>query len=151
MTTPEKFSHLDEKGAASMVDVAAKPVQRRTALAEANLVCLPATIRALKAQALKKGDALAVARVAGIQAAKQTAQLIPLCHPLPLSRVAIDFRILRGAVRVRCEVVTDAKTGVEMEALTGASIAALTLYDMMKAVDKGMAVEGVRVLKKEKR
>lgn len=148
---PAKFSHLDESGAAAMVDVGAKAVQRRVALAEARLLCRPTTIRALRAEALKKGDALAVARVAGIQAAKQTAQLIPLCHPLPLSRVAVDFRILRSAVRVRCEVVTDAKTGVEMEALTGASVAALTLYDMMKAVDREMAVEGVRVLKKEKR
>lgn len=145
-----KFSHLDESGAAAMVDVGAKPVQRRIAMAEANLVCHPATIRALKAQTLKKGDALAVARVAGIQAAKQTAQLIPLCHPLPLSCVAVDFRIRRNAVNVRCEVVTDAKTGVEMEALTGASVAALALYDMMKAVDKGMVVEGVRVLEKQK-
>lgn len=145
-----KFSHLDESGAAAMVDVGAKPVQRRVAVAEARLVCRPATIRALKAQTLKKGDALAVARVAGIQAAKQTAQLIPLCHPLPLSRVAVDFRLRRDGVTVRCEVVTDAKTGVEMEALTGASLAALTLYDMMKAVDKEMAVTDVRVLKKEK-
>lgn len=134
-----------------MVDVAAKPIQRRVAVAEANLVCRPATIRALKTQALKKGDALAVARVAGIQAAKQTALLIPLCHPLPLNRVAVDFTIGRTTVRTRCEVSTDARTGVEMEALTGATVAALTLYDMMKAVDKGMAVEGVRVLRKEKR
>lgn len=148
--TLAKFSHLDASGAASMVDVAGKATQRRVAVAEASLVCQPATIRALKAQTLKKGDALAVARVAGIQAAKQTAQLIPLCHPLPITRVAVDFRIVRSAVRVSCEVSTDAKTGVEMEALTGAAIAALTLYDMMKAVDKGMVIEGVRVIKKEK-
>jgi cyclic pyranopterin phosphate synthase len=145
-----KFSHLDETGAASMVDVGGKPVQHRVASAEARLVCRPATIRALEAQTLKKGDALAVARIAGIQAAKQTAQLIPLCHPLPLNRVAVDFRLGRNFVHLVCEVSTDSKTGVEMEALTGVSVAALTLYDMMKAVDKGMTIEGTRVVSKVK-
>ncbi len=148
---PPTFSHLDDQGAASMVDVGGKPVQHRVASAEARLVCRPATLRALKAQVLKKGDALAVARVAGIQAAKQTSHLIPLCHPLPLNRVAVDFRLGRDFVHITCEVSTDSKTGVEMEALTGASVAALTLYDMLKAVDKEMAIEGTRVVKKEKR
>jgi len=151
MKTPPKFSHLDEQGVARMVDVGAKPVQHRVACAEGRLVCRPATIRALKAQALKKGDALGVARIAGIQAAKQTAQLIPLCHPLPLNRVAVDFRIGRNFIAITCEVATDGKTGVEMEAITGVTVAALTLYDMMKAVDKEMVIESVRVTRKEKR
>jgi cyclic pyranopterin phosphate synthase len=151
MKAPLKFSHLDEQGAASMVDVGGKPVQHRTAIAEGVLRCAPATIRALKDQTLKKGDALCVARVAGIQAAKQTAQLIPLCHPLPLNRVAVEFRLGRNFVHVSCEVSTDSKTGVEMEALTGASVAALALYDMMKAVDKGMIIDDVKVVKKEKK
>jgi cyclic pyranopterin phosphate synthase len=148
---PPPFSHLDAQGAARMVDVGAKPVQRRVASAEARLVCRPATIRALREQTLKKGDALAVARVAGIQAAKQTAQLIPLCHSLPLQCVTVEFFLGRNFVRVVCEALTDAQTGVEMEALTGASVAALALYDMLKAVDKQMVIEGTRVLHKEKR
>ena len=149
--TPPTFTHLDETGAASMVDVGDKPVQHRVAAAEARLACLPATIRALKTQGLRKGDALGVARIAGIQAAKQTSQLIPLCHPLPLHKISLEFRLSRAAVHVKCEVRTEAKTGVEMEALMGAAVAGLTLYDMMKAVDRGMVLEGVRVLKKEKR
>jgi len=145
------FSHLDAAGRANMVDVNAKPVQRRTAVAEGRLVCAAATIRQLKAQALPKGDVLAVARVAGIQAAKQTAQLIPLCHPLPLDQVRIDLTVRRSEIVIRCEVTTSAKTGVEMEALTGVSVTALTLYDMLKAVDPAMRVEGVHVVKKVKR
>lgn len=144
------FSHLDDTGAARMVDVGAKPVQHRRAAAAATLVCRPATIRALRARALPKGDVLAVAQIAGIQAAKRTAGLIPLCHPLPLDRVAVEFRVRAAAIEVACTVETDAKTGVEMEALTGASIAALALYDMCKAVDKTMRIEGVRVLEKVK-
>ncbi|MDD5201232.1 MAG: cyclic pyranopterin monophosphate synthase MoaC [Terrimicrobiaceae bacterium] len=150
-TLPLKLSHLDQQGAARMVDVADKPIQHRVAVAEARLTCQPATIRALKAEALKKGDALCVARIAGIQAAKQTPQLIPLCHPLPLNKVSVEFRTGRDFIRILCEVATDAKTGVEMEALTGASLAALALYDMMKAIDKTMVIEGLRVVKKEKR
>jgi len=133
-----------------MVDVGAKPVVARVAVAEASLVCAAETIRLLKRQALPKGDVLAVARVAGIQAAKQTAGLIPLCHVLPLDAVEVDFRVMTRGVRVTCTVRTHARTGVEMEALTGASVAALALYDMCKAVDKTMRVEGVRVAKKTK-
>ena len=133
-----------------MVDVGAKPVVARVAVAEASLICGAETIRLLKRQALPKGDVLAVARVAGIQAAKQTAGLIPLCHVLPLDAVEVDFAVKARGVRVVCTVRTQARTGVEMEALTGATVAALTLYDMCKAVDKGMRIEGVRVVAKQK-
>ena len=148
---PTAFSHLDKRGAARMVNVADKPVQQRRAVAGARLVCQPATIRALRAKDLPKGDVLAVANVAGIQAAKRTSELIPLCHPLPLDCVEITFRLRRDSVEIRCTAATSAKTGVEMEALTGASVAALTLYDMCKAVDKTMCIEGVRLLEKVKR
>ena len=133
-----------------MVDVGVKPVVARVAVAEATLVCAAGTVRLLKKQALPKGDVLAVARVAGIQAAKQTAGLIPLCHVLPLDTVEVDFRVMACGVRVTCTVRTQARTGVEMEALTGAAMAALTLYDMCKAVDKEMRVERVRVVEKRK-
>jgi cyclic pyranopterin phosphate synthase len=144
------LSHVNKKGEARMVDVGSKPVVSRVAVAEATLVCAPATVRLLKKQALPKGDVLAVARVAGIQAAKQTAGLIPLCHVLPLDAVGVEFAIKPRGVRVTCMVRTHARTGVEMEALTGATVAALTLYDMCKAVDKKMRVEGVRVVAKRK-
>ena len=146
----KKLSHVNKKGEARMVDVGTKPVVAREARAEAVLACSAATIRLLKKSALPKGDVLAVARVAGIQAAKQTAFLIPLCHVLPMDAVEVNFSIKVRGVRVMCTVRTRARTGVEMEALTGASVAALTLYDMCKAVDKGMRVEGVRVVKKTK-
>lgn len=144
------FSHLDAAGAARMVGVGAKPVQQRRAIAAARLVCQPSTIRALRAKALPKGDVLTVAQIAGIQAAKRTAELIPLCHTLPLDRVAVEFTLRRDAIDIACTAETSAKTGVEMEALTGASIAALTLYDMCKAVDKSMRIEGVHVVEKVK-
>lgn len=150
MKPDQKFSHLDAAGAARMVNVGAKLVQRRRASAAAILVCQPSTIRALKRNALPKGDVLTVAQIAGIQAAKRTADLIPLCHPLALCHVAVTFQVKRDRVLVECVAATSAPTGVEMEALTGASVAALTLYDMCKAVDKTMRVEGVRVLAKLK-
>ena len=133
-----------------MVDVGDKAEQRRTAVAEGRLVCAASTIALLRSQALPKGDALTVARVAGIQAAKSTAALIPLCHTLPLTKVAVDFVVEDGAITIRCEAVTRARTGVEMEALTGVSVAALTLYDMMKAVDTAMRIEGIAVTSKVK-
>ena len=133
-----------------MVDVSSKPEQHRRAVAVGRLVCARKTIRALKAQALPKGDVLAVARVAGIQGAKRTSELIPLCHPLPLNQVTVDFTVKADRIEIRAEAVTDGKTGVEMEALTAVSIGALTLYDMMKAVDKAMRIEGVTLLLKEK-
>lgn len=144
------FSHLDRTGAARMVDVGNKPVQERVAVAEGELRCAPSTLRALRLRALPKGDVLAVARVAGIQGAKRTADLVPLCHPLALNRVAVDFALRRDRVVVRCEVATEGRTGVEMEALAGVSVAALALYDMMKAVDKKMCVGNLRVISKRK-
>jgi cyclic pyranopterin monophosphate synthase len=146
----KKLSHVNARGEARMVEVGAKPVVARRATAEATLVCAAGTIRLLRAEALPKGDVLAVARVAGIQAAKQTSALIPLCHLLPLDAVSVDFRVLARGVRVTCSAQTHARTGVEMEALTGACTAALALYDMCKAVDKAMRIEGVRVVHKVK-
>ncbi len=146
-----RFSHLDKKGAARMVDVSAKPVQSRQAVAEAVLRCAPATIRLLRKQALPKGDALSVARIAGIQAAKRTAELIPLCHTLPLQFAGVDFTVKPDRVIITTEARTDAQTGVEMEALAAASVAALALYDMLKSVDKKMVIERVRLLRKTKK
>ncbi len=147
----ETFSHLDEHGSARMVNVGAKPIQQRRAVASARLVCQPATIRALRAQALPKGDVLTVANIAGVQGAKRTSDLIPLCHPLALSHVEVTFKLRRDGIDITCAAETSAQTGVEMEALTGASVAALTLYDMCKAVDKTMRIENVRVIEKVKR
>ena len=150
MTRKKTFSHLDESGNARMVNIGAKPVQLRRAVASAKLVCQAATIRALKKSALPKGDVLTVAQIAGIQAAKRTSDLIPLCHPLALSHVEVNFKVTHKAVEIFCTAETSAPTGVEMEALTGAGVAALTLYDMCKAVDKTMRIEGVMVLEKIK-
>jgi cyclic pyranopterin phosphate synthase len=144
------FSHLNAAGAARMVNVGAKPIQRRRAVAEGKLICQPTTIRALKKNALPKGDVLTVAQIAGIQAAKRTSELIPLCHPLTLNHVEVSFKIRRSAIEIICTAETSAQTGVEMEALTGVSVAALTLYDMCKAVDKTMRIENIRAVKKIK-
>lgn len=151
MPTAKKFSHLDAQGSAKMVDVGHKAVVFRRATASGKLLCAASTIRLLKRKALPKGDVLGVARIAGIQAVKRTADLIPLCHPLPLNRIAIDFRVTTRAIEITCRVETEAKTGVEMEALTGVSVAALTLYDMCKAVDKAMQISDVRVVEKIKK
>jgi len=150
VTTRRQFSHLDPAGGARMVNVGAKPVQLRRALAAGRLVCRPATIRALQKRALPKGDVLTVAQIAGIQAAKRAPDLIPLCHPLPLNHVDVTFQVRRGAVEIFCAVETRAPTGVEMEALTGVAVAALTLYDMCKAVDKSMRIADIRLLEKVK-
>jgi cyclic pyranopterin phosphate synthase len=144
------FSHLDATGGARMVNVGHKPEQQRIARAEGWLRCRPETITALRARALPKGDVLTVAQIAAIQAAKRTDELIPLCHSLPLSAVDVDFDIEDAAIHIRTSVTTTAKTGVEMEALTAVSVAALTLYDMCKAVDKTMQIEGIRVTEKIK-
>jgi cyclic pyranopterin phosphate synthase len=146
----KKFSHLDDTGAATMVDVGGKPPQIRRAVATGELRCEPATIRLLKKQALPKGDVLACARLAGIMAAKRTSELIPLCHPLALEKVGIDFAVNSDRILITAEVRLTGKTGVEMEALTAVSVAALTLYDMMKAVDKTMVIGEVRVTTKTK-
>jgi cyclic pyranopterin phosphate synthase len=147
MNTP--FTHL-EGGEARMVSVAHKSVQVRVAEARCELLCQAPTLEALRQHALPKGDVLAVARVAGIQAAKATASLIPLCHPLPLDQVLVDLVPGELGIEVACTVRTGAKTGVEMEALTGASVAALTLYDMLKSADKTMTISNLRVVRKEK-
>jgi cyclic pyranopterin phosphate synthase len=133
-----------------MVNVGHKPVQRRRAVAEGKLMCQAATIRALKRNALPKGDVLTVAQIAGIQGAKRTAQLIPLCHPLALNHVEITFRVRTAAIEIVCAAETQSQTGVELEALTGVAVAALTLYDMCKAVDKTMRIGDIRVVKKIK-
>lgn len=144
------FSHLDTQGNARMVPVGHKAIQSRRATAGGVLFCQPATLAALRRKALPKGDVLTVAQIAGIQAVKQTANLIPLCHPLPLDHVEIRFEIGRDRIEIFCVVETFSKTGVEMEALTGVSVAALALYDMCKAVDKTMQIQNVRVLEKIK-
>ncbi len=133
-----------------MVDVSAKPAITREAEAEAFIALQPETLRLIAEGGAPKGDVLAVARVAGIQAAKQTQMLIPLCHQIPLAKVAVEFTLEDDGVRVTTLARTVAPTGVEMEALTAASVAALTIYDMCKAVDKTMRVDGLRLLRKEK-
>ena len=144
------FSHLDASGAARMVDVGHKPLQRREAVATGVIHCLPATIRLLKASALPKGDVLATARLSGIMAAKRTAEWIPLCHTLPLDKLSVDFKVKKDHIVITAVAATHAKTGVEMEALVAVSAAALTLYDMMKAVDKSMLIDAIHLLEKTK-
>ena len=145
-----KLSHLDDKGAAHMVDVSGKPVTAREASAEATITVSPEAFAAVMDGTAPKGDVLAAARIAGIMAAKKVPELIPLCHPLAIAKAAIDFEpdAERHAVRIVATVATSGQTGVEMEALTAASIAALTLYDMIKAVDKTAVIENVRLLAK---
>lgn len=144
-------THLDEKGRARMVDVGHKPVVRRRAVAEAVVRTTPEAARALYDGRLPKGDAAAVARVAGIAGAKRTSDLIALCHPLPLDRVAVDVGVApsEGEVRIRCEALASARTGVEMEALTGAAVGGLNVYDMLKAIDAAVTIE-VRLIEKTK-
>jgi len=143
-----EFSHVDDAGDVLMVDVGGKPLSRRRAVAAATVTMAPETARRLRE--LPKGDALATAQLAGIMAAKRTAELIPLCHPLPLSHVEVSLNVGVAAVEIRASAETTAQTGVEMEALVAASVAALTVYDMAKAIDKEMTVEGVRLLEKTK-
>lgn len=145
-----KLTHLNDQGQAHMVDVGEKPVQKRTAKAAAELHCSPSTLALLQSNGLPKGDALAVARIAGIQAAKRTDEWIPLCHTLPLDQVLVNFQIQDDRIAITATARTQSRTGVEMEALTAVSAAALTLYDMLKAVDKTMRIEAVRVLEKIK-
>jgi cyclic pyranopterin phosphate synthase len=133
------FSHVDDSGSVRMVDVGAKPVQQRRAVARAVVHMAPET--ATRLRDLPKGDALATAQLAGIMAAKRTSELSPLCHPLPISHAGVTLEVGEGRVEIRAEVSTAAQTGVEMEALTAASVAALTIYDMAKAIDKAMTFE----------
>ena len=144
------FSHLDASGTARMVETGHKPIQRRTAIAEGFVQMAPDTISALRAQALPKGDVLTVARIAAIQAAKRTDSLIPLCHSLPLDAVEVDFSVEEGGVVIRATAITNAKTGVEMEALTAVGIAGLTIYDMCKSIDKSMVLQNIRLISKTK-
>ena len=143
-----RLTHLDEVGAARMVDVGGKPATERGAVAEGRIAASPEALAALREGALAKGDALAVARVAGLQAAKRTAELIPLCHPLALTGSAVELNIGEADVLVTATVRTVGPTGVEMEALTAASVALLTLYDMMKAIDRAMTITSVRLVEK---
>ncbi len=143
-----KLTHLDDAGAARMVDVGGKPVTAREAVATGRITMSAEAARAIRDGAVAKGDVLAVARVAGIMAAKKTAELIPLCHPLPLTRVSLDLTTDDTGVTATATCATDAKTGVEMEALTATSVALLTLYDMVKALDKAMVIGDVRLLRK---
>jgi cyclic pyranopterin phosphate synthase len=143
-----ELSHVDEAGDVRMVDVGDKPLSRRRAVAAAIVTMAPETARRLRE--LPKGDALATAQVAGIMAAKRTAELIPLCHPLALSHVEVSLDVVGAAVEIRATAETTAQTGVEMEALVAASVAALTVYDMAKAIDKEMTVGGVRLVEKTK-
>lgn len=144
------LTHFDDQGAAHMVDVGAKAETRRRAVARARVVMAPATRAVILAGTAAKGDVIGTARLAGIMAAKRTADLIPLCHPLPLSHVTIGIEPGddAGTLELRAEVQTTARTGVEMEALTAVSIAALTVYDMCKAIDRAMRIEAVRVVEK---
>ena len=145
-----RSAHLDAAGRARMVDVSTKPETRRVARASGAIRMTPAALDALREGTLEKGDALAVARVAGIQAAKRTSDLVPLCHPLPLTLVEVDVRVDDEGVAVEAAVETTAQTGVEMEALTAVSVAALTVYDMAKAVDKEMQIDEIVLVSKTK-
>ena len=143
----KRLTHLDAAGAARMVDVADKPSTVREALAESVVRMAPATVRVVR-EGTPKGDALQVARIAGIMAAKRTSDLIPLCHPLPLTKVDVDFEFVTGGVRVLAKARVVGQTGVEMEALTAAAVAGLTLIDMTKGIERGVYIESVRLLEK---
>lgn len=146
----DQLTHLDEHGAARMVDVGAKPDTERFAIAGGAVLMQPETLRLIREGALKKGDVLTIARIAGIMAAKRTSELIPLCHPLPLTHIEVDITLDddASAVRITATARTRGKTGVEMEALTAVSVAALTIYDMAKAVDRAMRLTDIRLLEK---
>ena len=146
----QSLSHLDEQGRARMVDVGDKDVTSREAVARGYVSIQPETVRLIREGLMKKGDVLTVAQIAGIMGAKKTAELIPLCHPLPLDKVDVELELDEGGGRINVTATarTSARTGVEMEALTAVSVAALTLYDMCKAVDRGICIEGVRLVRK---
>ena len=146
----QRLTHLDENGRADMVDVGSKPDSERIAVATGQVKMLPETLALIEQGALKKGDVLTVARIAGIMAAKRTSELIPLCHPIPLNKISVDITLKKelSIVEITATARTNGKTGVEMEALTAVSVAALTIYDMAKSVDRGMKIEGIRLLEK---
>lgn len=146
----QRLTHLDRRGRAHMVDIAAKPATVREAVAEARLRMKPATLSLITKGKAKKGDVFATARLAGIQAAKRTDELIPLCHAIPLSSVSVEFHSEgRGSLRIQAAAKCTGPTGVEMEALCAVTVAALTVYDMVKAVDRGMVIEAVRLMEKK--
>ncbi len=142
------LTHFDATGSAAMVDVGPKPISLRTATAKARVSMQPETASIIAAGTARKGDVLGVARIAGIMAAKRTADLIPLCHPLPIDAVSLELVAMPEAVEITATVRTTGRTGVEMEALTAASVAALTVYDMCKSIDRGMRIENLRVVHK---
>lgn len=142
------LTHIDESGAARMVDVGGKATTERVAVAEGRILIAPEALAAIASGAAKKGDVLGVARIAGIMAAKRTSELIPLCHPLPLSAVSVELELGADGVTATATARTSGQTGVEMEALTAVSVALLTIYDMAKAMDRAMRIEGVRLLEK---
>jgi cyclic pyranopterin phosphate synthase len=148
MPANQGLSHVDAEGSVRMVDVGGKPQERRRAVASGRVAMSAETAATLRS--LPKGDALATAQLAGIMAAKRTSELVPLCHPLPLTRIDVELEVGEGGVQIVATVETTAQTGVEMEALTAVSVAALTVYDMAKAVDREMTIEGVRLLEKTK-
>ena len=143
-----KLTHIDDQGRAKMVDVGEKPVTRRRAVAEGVVKMKPATAKAIRENSLKKGDALALARVAGIQAAKRAPELIPLAHPLPLDHVGVELTVGKDHVRIRAEAAVTARTGVEMEAMCAVAGAALCIYDMAKGIDRGMEIGEIRLVEK---
>jgi cyclic pyranopterin monophosphate synthase len=146
----KRLTHIAADGRAQMVDVSAKPLSARTAVAEGRITLAKETVALIRKNEIAKGDVIATARLAGIQAAKRTAHLIPLCHTIPLSDVKIEIELSKSGATVRCTARTVAQTGVEMEALTGVSVALLTIYDMCKAVDKEMVIGEVRLVEKTK-
>ena len=148
--TPSPLTHFDAQGQAHMVDVAAKAPTHRTAVAQGRITMLPATLALIAAGNAKKGDVLGIARIAGIQGAKKTSELIPLCHPIALTRVAVDFELLQPEHAVLCTATAETvgPTGVEMEALTAVQVALLTIYDMCKAADRGMVISDVKLMEK---
>jgi cyclic pyranopterin phosphate synthase len=143
--TMAKLTHIDPAGKARMVDVGEKPVTRREAAASCLIRLGPATLRLVRANKIAKGEVLNAARLAGIQAAKRTFELIPLAHPIPIDQVDVETEILKTGIKVRCRVKAEARTGAEMEALTGAAVAALTIYDMVKAVERGAEIVRLRL------
>jgi len=144
------FSHLDKDGNAVMVDVSAKPIVRRTARAEGRIFMSPETIQLIKEKLIKKGDVLTIAKIAGITAGKKTSDLIPLCHNISIDQISVDLVVEDTSILITAGSVCTDKTGIEMEALTAVSVAALTVYDMCKAVDKKMVISGIKLLEKTK-
>ena len=144
------FSHLDEKGKIRMVDVTKKKINRRTAIAQGEVLMNAGTIRLIKGKKVPKGDVLTTAKVAGIMAAKKTGELIPLCHPLGVDWIDVNFKIEKDKIKISAKVKIKARTGVEMEALTAVAVACLTIYDMCKAVDKEMVISEIKLVKKIK-